>query len=67
MAKDDEAARKSRAEELREQISKLKNQDDAGDEKEPSQSEDSQTKNRSGKSPRDFIRERMRELDEEEK
>jgi hypothetical protein len=67
MAEDDEAARKSRAEKLRGQISRLKNHDDAGDEKEPSQSEDSQTKTRSGESPRDFIRERMRELDEEEK
>jgi hypothetical protein len=67
MAKDDEAARKSRAEKLREQISKLKNQDDPGDEKEPSHPEDSQTKTRSGESPRDFIHERMRELDGEEK
>jgi hypothetical protein len=67
MAEDDEAARQDRAEKLRGQISRLKKQDDAGDEQESSQSEDSQPQTRSGKSPRDFIQERMRELDEEEK
>jgi len=61
MAKDDQAARDSKAEMLREQISRLKNQDNAGTEKESSSSENPQTK-----SPRDFVNERMREMDEEE-
>ena len=61
MAKDDQAARDSKAEKLREQISRLKNQDNAGTEKESSSSENPQTK-----SPRDFVNERMREMDEEE-
>lgn len=66
MAEDNEAARKSRAEKLREEISKLKERNDAGDEEKRSQSEDAQPSTGSGKSPRDFINERMRELDEEE-
>ena len=61
MAKDDQAARDSKAEMLREQISRLKNQDNGGAEKESSSSENPQTK-----SPRDFVNERMREMDEEE-
>ena len=61
MAKDDQAARDSKAEMLREQISRLKNQDNAGTEKESSSSENPRTK-----SPRDFVNERMREMDEEE-
>ena len=61
MAKDDQAARDSKAEMLREQISRLKNQDNAGTEKESSSSENPQTK-----SPRDFVNERMREMDEEQ-
>jgi hypothetical protein len=67
MSQDDEAARKSRAESLRKRIADLKNEQDetAGGEEKP-QAEDSQTKNRSGGSPRDFIHKRMRELDEEE-
>ena len=61
MAKDDQAARDSKAEMLREQILRLKNEDNAGAEKESSSSENPQTK-----SPRDFVNERMREMDEEE-
>ena len=61
MDKDDQAARDSKAEQLRERISRLKNQDDAGAEKDSSSSENAQTK-----SPRDFVNERMREMDEEE-
>ena len=61
MDKDDQAARDSKAEMLREQISRLKNQDNAGAEKESSSSEPAQTK-----SPRDFVNERMREMDEED-
>ena len=61
MAIDDQAARDSKAEMLREQISRLKNQDNAGAEKESSSSENPQPK-----SPRDFVNERMREMDEEE-
>lgn len=60
MAKDDQAARDSKAQKLREQISKLKNQDNAGAEKESS-SPDPQPK-----SPRDFVNERMREMDDKE-
>lgn len=66
MAKDDEAARKSRAEKLREQIAGLKNQQD-DDEKEATGSKDSETKSDSDMSPRDFINKRMRELDTKEK
>ena len=62
MAKDDQAARDSKAEKLREQISRFKNQDNAGAEKESSSSEDPPTN-----SPRDFVNERMREMDEEER
>lgn len=64
MSKDDEAARKKKAEQLRAQISKYKKKDDAGEEGslEP---EDPQTNSATGKSPRDFIQDRMRELDEE--
>ena len=61
MAKDDQAARDSKAEKLREQISKLKNQDNDGADKESSRPEGPQTK-----SPRDFVNERMREMDKEE-
>jgi len=61
MVKDDQAARDSKAEQLREQISRLKNQDNAGAEKESSSTEEPQTK-----SPRDLVNERMREMDEEE-
>ncbi len=61
MAKDDQADRDSKAEKLREQISKLKDKDNAGAEKESPDPADPQTK-----SPRDFINKRMREMDEEE-
>ncbi len=63
MAQDDEAARKSRAEKIREQISSLKNPDEVGDDKAPRSPEDP-NKSQGGKSPRDFIHERMRDLDE---
>jgi hypothetical protein len=62
MANDDQADRDSKAEKLREQISKLKNRDNAGADEESSGPEDPQPK-----SPRDFVNQRMRELDEEEK
>jgi hypothetical protein len=62
MAEDDEEVRASRAEKLRERISRLKKQDEEGDEESSSQPEHA----RPGKSPREFIEERMRELDEQE-
>jgi hypothetical protein len=66
MTTDDEAARQGRAEKLRKQISRLKHQDEAEEEDAGlPQAEDSQTEKPSAKSPRDFIHERMRELDEE--
>ena len=61
MDKDDTAARKARAERLRQQISNLTNKSDSaagGDEKDPSQ-ESPPAK----ESPRDFIHRRMEELD----
>jgi len=61
MAKDDQSAREKKAEELRQQISKLRNRDKATAEKESTGSDAPQTK-----SPRDFVNERMREIDEEE-
>jgi hypothetical protein len=61
MPKDDQAARDSKAQKLREQISRLKDQDKAGAHKESSSAEDPRPK-----SPRDFVNERMREKDEEE-
>jgi hypothetical protein len=63
MPEDDEAARKSRADKLREQISRLKNRGDAGGDKEASEPDDA----RPAKSPRDFINEKMRERAEEER
>jgi hypothetical protein len=65
MSTDDEAARKSKAEHLREQISKYKKKDDAGEGEESS--DEPESKSPAGKSPREFIHERMRELDEEDK
>ena len=62
MAEDDEEARASRAEQLRQRISRLKEGGDAADSPQPGGE-----KHDSGKSPREFIHERMRELDEEEK
>lgn len=65
MSGDDEAARKERAKNLRSQISRLK-EGAASDNKESCPSEESQEKSDTGKSPRDFINERMRERDKEE-
>ncbi len=67
MATDDEAARKSKAEKLRAQISKYKKKDEACEDEKSSDSEEPQSKSPAGKSPRDFINERMRELGEEPK
>ena len=64
MSQDDEAARKARAQKLRGQISKYKKQDDAGEEEKSGSSERSKNESQGGKSPRDFIQDRMRELDE---
>ncbi len=61
MGTDDQAARDSKAQKLREQISRLKDQDNARAPKESSSADDSRPK-----SPRDFVNERMREMDEEE-
>jgi hypothetical protein len=66
MTEDDDAARKSRAEELRKQIGSLKHpHDDAGAEPDAGVRETPQPGG--GMSPRDFINEKMRELDEGEK
>ena len=62
MAEDDEGARASRADKLRERISRLKEGGDEGESSEPEGE-----KHGAGKSPREFVHERMRELDEEEK
>lgn len=68
MAKDDEAARKKRADDIRKQIADLKRpQDEAKGVEDSSQTEDSEAKGGPGLSPRDFIHKRMRELEEEEK
>jgi len=66
MSTDDEAARKSKAEHLRAQISKYKKKDGAAeDDKDACASEEPESKSTAGKSPRDFVQERMRELDKE--
>jgi hypothetical protein len=62
MTQDDEAARKSRAQKLRGQISKLK-KDETEEEKVPDPREEPEKQPHLGKSPREFIQERMRELD----
>ena len=64
MTTDDEAARKRKAEQLRAQISKYKKKDEAGEGKESCAPEEPETKSTPGQSPREFIDERMRELDE---
>lgn len=64
---DDEAARADRAEKLRERISRLKKQDEGGGDEASPHHEGARTGAHPGRSPRDFIQERMRELDEEEK
>lgn len=65
MAEDDDA-RADRAERLRQQISRLKKQEEEGEGSSP-HAEHEQPDDRTGKSPRDFINERMRELDGENK
>ena len=64
---DDEAARKARAEGLRRQIARIKGrQSDASESStEEDKSEPCETKS-PPKSPREFIKERMRELDKED-
>ena len=64
MATDDEAARKERSDKLRAQISRLKKPEasDASD----CVPEEPQSESPAGKSPRDFINERMRELDKKD-
>ena len=64
MTEDDEAARKSRAEDLRKQIGSLKHpHDDAGAEADAGEAPQP---GGGGISPRDFINEKMRELGEGE-
>ena len=67
MSTDDEAARKSKAEHLRAQISKYKKKDDTGEDKDPCAPEEPESKSTAGKSPREFIHDRMHELDKENK
>ena len=66
MSEDDEAARKSRAQKLREQISKFKKKDEAAEEQDAGSSEEPESEPHGGKSPREFINERMHELDKED-
>lgn len=66
MPNDDEAVRADRAARIREEISNLKKQDQAGDDSERSRPEESEADTGSPKSPRDLIREKMRQLDEAE-
>jgi hypothetical protein len=74
MADDDEAARKARAESLRQQIARLKpNQtkavEESEDDSEPDSSDPGSEKQAadkeapSGESPREFVQRKMRELD----
>jgi hypothetical protein len=64
MAQDDEAARKARADELRNRIAGLKGEPgDARTEREPSPGENAPAPPGEGMSPREFIHERMHELD----
>lgn len=65
MSEDDDQARKIRAEKLRDQISRLKKPGEAADAKSDSTAQQPSA-GPSEKSPRDFIREKMRELDEDE-
>ena len=65
MSQDDEAARKMRAQKLRAQISKLTKPADAGAENESDSSEEPESEPQHSKSPREFIEDRMRELDKE--
>jgi hypothetical protein len=60
MAKDEQAARKARAEGLREQIARITNHGAPGGEK---PQRDSHTQIPARQSPREFVHERMRELD----
>jgi hypothetical protein len=60
MAKDEEAARKARAERLREQIARIANPGVPAGEKLHG---DSRTQTPARQSPREFVHERMRELD----
>jgi hypothetical protein len=75
MTKNDEAARKAKAERLRQQISHLTNRganfdQGSNEEADPSQEVDlphsSQERPSSSTSPREFIQKRMQELDKEE-
>lgn len=61
----DEAERKRKAEQLRAQISRYKKKGDVGEDKESCVPEGPESKSPAGKSPREFVQERMRELDEE--
>ena len=60
MAKDEEAARKARAESLRQRIARITNPCPPGGEKQPG---DSRPQTPARQSPREFVHERMRELD----
>lgn len=72
MSTDDEAARKRKAEQLRAQISRYKKKEDAGEDTdaggdtESCASEEAAPESHAGKSPRQFVEERMREIDKED-
>jgi len=66
MSGDDEAARRERSEKLRAQISSYKKKGSVQDDKGSGVAEDQPSGSHAGKSPREFIQERMRELDREE-
>jgi hypothetical protein len=64
MPDDDEAARKSRADDLRKRIDSLKHEQSGGAETNAAPREESEPSDGGkGVSPRDFINEKMRELD----
>ena len=66
MSEDDDQARKIRSEKLRAQISRLKNPEQPADANSDSTAEQPRA-GHSEKSPRDFIHEKMRELDRDDK
>jgi len=64
MSGDDEVARRERAEKLRAQISRYKKKDNVPDDESSAEPEEPRSDSHAGKSPREFIQEKMRELDE---
>jgi hypothetical protein len=63
MTEDDEAARKSRADDLRKRIDSLKHEQSGGGETDAAPRDESEPSGGKGVSPRDFINEKMRDLD----